>query len=310
MDFRSRSRSAGPKTAPRCSCCQGQSNSHEWWAELREDFSPQFRTITFDYRGTGGSRGELGELSTASFAADAAEVLDRLGVDCAPPPTARRWAGGSHRCWPWTSPNGSARLCSGARLPGGPHSVKRPRKVGQSLARLRGQEHTRYLFDLFYTPAWTVPSEYSKLLGDDTMTPAESAAHLRISAGHNAWDRLPEISAPTLIVHGDDDRMNPVDNAHILHERIAGSQMLILPEGRHGFFEEFAEVVTPAVVRFLSESLPRLLTSPPARRKSKLRFTIKKSHSPANPFRSQLPASTADYNNQVTSTLRFPRSEH
>lgn len=247
---------SGPEDGPALLLLQGQSNSHEWWAELREDFSPQFRTITFDYRGTGGSRGELGELSTTSFAADAAEVLDRLGVERAAA-YGTSMGGRIAQMLALDFPERVSALVLGCTTPGGPHSVKRPRKVGQSLARLRGQEHTRYLFDLFYTPAWTVPSEYSKLLGDATMTPAESAAHLRISAGHNAWDRLPEISAPTLIVHGDDDRMNPVDNAHILHERIAGSQMLILPEGRHGFFEEFAEVVTPAVLRFLSESLPR-----------------------------------------------------
>ena len=96
----------------------------------------------------------------------------------------------------------------------------------------------------------------SDLLGDATMTAAESAAHLRISANHDAWSRLPEIQAPTLIVHGDEDRMNPVGNARILRERIADSRMLILPEGRHGFFEEFAEVVTPAVIRFLSSAIP------------------------------------------------------
>ena len=84
------------------------------------------------------------------------------------------------------------------------------------------------------------------------MTAHESAAHLRISAQHNAWERLPEITAPTLIVHGDDDLMNPVDNAQLLHERIANSRILICPGGRHGFFEEFAEVVSPEVLGFLS----------------------------------------------------------
>ncbi|UVI37964.1 alpha/beta fold hydrolase [Brevibacterium spongiae] len=245
---------SGPDDAPALLLLQGQSNSHEWWDELRGDFSSQFRTITFDYRGTGGSRGELGELSTASFAADAAEVLDHLGVDR----TAvygTSMGGRIAQMLAVDFPERVSALVLGCTTPGGPHSVKRPREVGQNLARLRGEEHTRYLFDLFYTPAWTVSAKYSKLLGDDTMMAAESAAHLRISAGHNAWDRLPEISAPTLVIHGDDDRMNPVDNAHLLHERIPGSQLLILPEGRHGFFEEFAEVVTPAVLRFLTESI-------------------------------------------------------
>src|SRR5699024_7042556 len=147
---------SGPDDAPALLLLQGQANSHEWWDGLREDFEPALRTITFDYRGTGGSRGGLDELSTASFAADAAEVLDR-----------------------------------GCTSPGGKNAIRRPRAVCQALGRLRGAEHIRYLFDLFYTPNWTVSPTHSKLLGDGTMTAAESAAHLRISANHDAWDRLP-----------------------------------------------------------------------------------------------------------------------
>ena len=51
---------SGPKNATALLLLQGQSNSHEWWDDLRGDFEADFRTITFDYRGTGGSRGELG----------------------------------------------------------------------------------------------------------------------------------------------------------------------------------------------------------------------------------------------------------
>ncbi|WP_209324260.1 alpha/beta fold hydrolase [Brevibacterium renqingii] len=244
----------GPAEAPALLLLQGQANSHAWWDGLRESFELQMRTITFDYRGTGGSRGELGELSTASFAADAAEVLDRLGVERAAV-YGTSMGGRIAQMLAVDFPERVSALVLACTTPGGAHAVRRAREVGQSLARLRGAEHTQYLFDLFYTPAWTVSPEYSKLLGDDTMTAAESAAHLRISANHDAWDRLPEIEAPTLIIHGGEDRMNPVANAHILHERIAGSRLLILPEGRHGFFEEFAEVVTPAVVRFLIGAL-------------------------------------------------------
>ncbi|MCU4295986.1 alpha/beta fold hydrolase [Brevibacterium permense] len=246
----------GPEHAPALLLLQGQSNSHEWWDDLRGDFVPDFRTITFDYRGTGSSRGELGELSTASFADDAVDVLDHLGVDQAAV-YGTSMGGRISQMLALNHPERVSALVLGCTSPGGQHAVKRPREVGQALARLRGDEHTQYLFDLFYTPEWTVSAEYSKMLGDDTMTAAESSAHLRVSANHNAWDRLPEISAPTLIMHGDADRMNPVENARILHERIPGSQLLILPEGRHGFFEEFAEVVTPAVVRFLTESLQK-----------------------------------------------------
>ncbi|MGO2718611.1 MAG: alpha/beta fold hydrolase, partial [Brevibacterium aurantiacum] len=41
---------SGPREAPALLLLQGQSNSHRWWDELRADFEPQFRTVTFDYR--------------------------------------------------------------------------------------------------------------------------------------------------------------------------------------------------------------------------------------------------------------------
>lgn len=244
---------SGPLEAPALLLLQGQSNSHEWWDGLRSDFEPDFRTVTFDYRGTGGSRGTLGELSTSTFAEDAAEVLDHLHIDRAAV-YGTSMGGRVAQMLALDFPERVGALVLACTTPGGPHSVKRPREVGQSLAKLRGDEHTQYLFDLFYTPAWTVAAQYSKLLGDNTMTKQESAAHLRISAGHNAWDRLPEITAPTLVIHGDDDRMNPVENATLLHERIPDSRLLVLPGGRHGFFEEFAEVVTPEIVRFFEST--------------------------------------------------------
>lgn len=243
---------SGPPQAPALLLLPGQANSHAWWDGLRSDFEPQFRTVTFDYRGTGGSRGELGVLSTASFAADAAEVLDQLGIARAAV-YGTSMGGRIAQMLALNFPDRVSALVLGCTTPGGPHSIKRPREVGRSLARLRGREHTQYLFSLFYTPDWTGAARCSKLLGDDTMTPQESAAHLRISASHNAFDRLPEITAATLIVHGDEDLMNPVDNAHLLHERIANSRILICRGGRHGFFEEFAEVVNPEINGFLHD---------------------------------------------------------
>lgn len=243
----------GPPDAPAVLLLQGQSNSHDWWDGLRTDFELDFRTVTFDYRGTGGSRGALGELSTTTFAEDAVEVLEHLDIDRAAV-YGTSMGGRVAQMLALEFPERVGALVLACTTPGGPHSVKRPREVGQSLARLRGREHTQYLFDLFYTPQWTVAARDSRLLGDDTMTKQESAAHLRISAAHNAWNRLPEISAPTLIIHGDDDRMNPVENATLLHERIPDSRLLVLPGGRHGFFEEFAEVVTPEIVRFIESA--------------------------------------------------------
>ena len=72
----------GPAAASPVLLLQGQANSHHWWDGIREAFAPEFRTITFDYRGTGATpTGETaaGDWSTSTFASDAAAVLDDLG---------------------------------------------------------------------------------------------------------------------------------------------------------------------------------------------------------------------------------------
>lgn len=77
------------------------------------------------------------------------------------------------------------------------------------------------------------------------------SGHLRVSGEHDASARLGEISAPTLIMHGDDDLMVPVSNAHVLHREISDADLYIHRGGRHGFFDEFSDKVSAQIDEFL-----------------------------------------------------------
>ena len=57
---------------------------------------------------------------------------------------------------------------------------------------------------------------------------AEERLHHLASEGHDAWDQLPTIAAPTLVIHGSDDRLNPTANAPLLAERISGAELYIV----------------------------------------------------------------------------------
>lgn len=48
--------------------------------------------------------------------------------------------------------------------------------------------------------------------------------------------------------------MTPVQNARLLADRIPGAGLQVHPGGRHGFFEEFAQQVTPAVIEFFART--------------------------------------------------------
>lgn len=88
------------------------------------------------------------------------------------------------------------------------------------------------------------------------MSTGEQAAHRRASERHDAWDRLPSITAPTLVLHGDDDRLNPTENASLLAARIPDARLELVPGGRHGFFTEFAARVNPLVTGHVERHSP------------------------------------------------------
>jgi class 3 adenylate cyclase len=64
---------------------------------------------------------------------------------------------------------------------------------------------------------------------------------------------LPAIRVPTLIVHGTEDSVVPIDAAHWMAERIPGAQLVAIPGGGHLHFAQDAPAVHAEIRRFLTE---------------------------------------------------------
>jgi pimeloyl-ACP methyl ester carboxylesterase len=90
------------------------------------------------------------------------------------------------------------------------------------------------------------------VLGDDAMTDRARREHRRASARHDAWEALPGILAPTLVLHGTSDALTPADNGCRLAERISGAQLYLVEGARHAYFLERREQASAAVLRFLA----------------------------------------------------------
>lgn len=241
---------SGLRNAPVLLLLQGQANSHDWWTGLRDLFEDQYRTITFDYRGTGTSFAEEGDWSTALFAADARLVLQRVG---APPAIVFGTSMGGRvaQMLAIDSPECVARLVLACTSPGGATARQGSRHVRRALVQTDPAGRIKVLSNLMYTPAWVQQGRQSHLLGDPSMTRRAQQLHRRASRMHDAAGRLQEIAAPTLILHGGRDLMTPVLNADLIAERIPDCQVQITPKGRHGFFDEFRENVCTAVRNFI-----------------------------------------------------------
>lgn len=249
----------GDLRAPALLLLPGQANSHQWWTAVRPLLTGRFFTVTFDYRGTGGSAWSAADgpdWTARLFADDAAAVLRAVGRDSAYV-YGTSMGGRIAQELAINYPGLVRRLVLACTSPGGGPATERGNDVRRPLADPDPAKRHRALVDLFYTPEWTrarggyeqVPAH---LLGDRSMPPEARRRHLRLSAGHDAAGRLHQVQAPTLITHGDEDRLAPPVNAETLARLIPRSEVRIFSGGRHGFFDEFAEPATKTMTDFLA----------------------------------------------------------
>lgn len=231
----------------------GQANDHHWWDGVREDFHPAHSTITVDYRGTGDSGKPDQPHSTRGFAADVIAVLDELGVERADVygtsmgGRVAQWLAALH-------PGRVRRLVLGCTSPGGPHATERDADVRRALARPDPDAARQALLELMFTPSWPVEHPLAQqVLGDPHMPAHAKRRHLAASNEHDAWDVLPQITAPTLVLHGEQDRLTPPGNAPLLAERIPEARLHLLPDARHAYFLECRPAASDLVRNFLAE---------------------------------------------------------
>ncbi|MGA8117845.1 MAG: alpha/beta fold hydrolase [Actinocatenispora sp.] len=234
----------------------GQANSHHWWDPVRADFDARRRTVTLDYRGTGDSDAPDTPYSTEGLAEDVVAVLEHAGIERADVygtsmgGRVAQWLAARH-------PERVGRLVLGCTSPGGPHSTPRDPALRRALAAADPAGFRRILLDLMYTPGWlaTHPGPYATL-GDPDMPAHARRHHLVASHRHDAWGVLPQIAAPTLVVHGTHDTFNPAANAPLIAGRIPGARLHLIPGARHAYFEEFRDTAGPLVLDFLDPPGP------------------------------------------------------
>lgn len=236
----------------------GQGSDHHGWDLVRDDFGARHQVIVFDHRGTGQS-GKPTEppYSTRGFAADAIALLDHLGIQRA---HCYGISMGGRICQ-WLAieyPERVGAVVLGCTTPGNPHGIKRPPEVDAKMANrpANPEEAMRFLAEQMVSPGWLAQHpEYLAQLRKRAENPIPGFAqklHYAASEGHDSWDRLPEITAPVLVIHGTEDLINPTANAPLLADRMPGAELRLIEGGRHGFFIEFREEAGPAVLDFLA----------------------------------------------------------
>ena len=67
------------------------------------------------------------------------------------------------------------------------------------------------------------------------------AGYLAQVQGSSAWsglERLPSLRVPTLVVHGDGDRLVPPANGQRIAQAAPGAELVVLPNANHLFFTD------------------------------------------------------------------------
>jgi pimeloyl-ACP methyl ester carboxylesterase len=230
----------------------GQASDRSVWAGARDDFAAHHAVIAFDHRGTGDSDKPTAPYSTRGFARDAIAVLDAAGIGRA---HAYGISMGGRICQ-WLGIDHAPRigaLVLGCTTPGNAHGVRRPAEVDPVLASGDPSLMLPYLV----SPAWASANPaFLEALAiaarDRPVPPHARRLHFVASEGHDAWDLLPTITAPTLVIHGDADLINVAANAPLLVARIRGAELHLIAGGRHAYFWEYRPAVSDVVRAFLA----------------------------------------------------------
>jgi pimeloyl-ACP methyl ester carboxylesterase len=62
------------------------------------------------------------------------------------------------------------------------------------------------------------------------------------------------ISVPTLIIWGEKDRITPLSDGYLMKEKIAQSELKIIPGQGHAFHHEAPEEIAREILQFISRN--------------------------------------------------------
>jgi pimeloyl-ACP methyl ester carboxylesterase len=96
------------------------------------------------------------------------------------------------------------------------------------------------------------------------MDPVVFVRTLDSLASHSAWDHLPHVDVPTLVIGGERDKFTPAWLSRKMAAQIPGAELMMVPQGSHTAPLESPQLVELRVERFLRERL-RLPVPPPSR---------------------------------------------
>jgi 3-oxoadipate enol-lactonase len=209
------------------------------------DLARRHRVITFDPRGIGES-GNGGEVTVSNMALDAITVLDAAGVAAAAVFGASM-GGLIAQHVVVDHPDRVDHLVLAATAPGGDHGVDAD-PAHQAALLGKGartpEEAYRIACTVLYSQQFqrAHPEFIEAQVRERARHPVRprvfAAQFAAMSEPDHSFEKLAEVTTPTLVLHGTEDVVTPFENARILARQIAGAVLRPFDGCGHLFFHE------------------------------------------------------------------------
>jgi len=246
----------GQAQAPVVMLSHSLASSMVMWNPQLEALEAHFNVLRYDMRGHGESDAPDGAYTLELLADDAVALLDALGID------AVHFVGLSigGMIGQGLALNHAARLKSltlcdtSAIMPAEAQPILQERIEAARENGMAGQVDGT--LERWFTPQYLQQNPPAVEMIRQQIAATPLAGYLGCSealAGLNYLERLSEIKLATLIMVGEEDPGTPVAASEAIHERIEGSQLVILPDARHLSNIEQADAFNKSLLNFLRQ---------------------------------------------------------
>jgi 3-oxoadipate enol-lactonase len=234
----------GPVDAAPMILLEGLGGDIPGWRRNIPHLARELRVVAYDFRGNGNSDEPPGPCTVATFVDDTVGLLDALGIDRAHV-YGQSFGGMVAQELALTAPHRVRTLILACTDMG-------PGRAIPPTARAPKHEPWRTL----YAPGF--PGRHPEHVAEDLRVGAQQPDHpiggrrqWEAMDGFDSYDRLPGLRIPTLVLHGTEDQLIPVESARRLAARIPGAELVLLEGAGHVYHSEQAEAADAAVLDFV-----------------------------------------------------------
>jgi 3-oxoadipate enol-lactonase len=255
------------------------------WHRTRPQLAEHFRTIALDNRGVGRSEAPVGPYPIPLMASDAAAVLDAAEVESAHV-FGVSMGGMIAQEFALQYPTRVRSLTLGCTAAGGPTAVRaepEATKMLKARARMTPDEAAEAALPFIYdvgTPRKRIQEDLA-IRRPWLPQPEPYLAQLQGIFAWEGYSRLTAIGMPTLVIHGENDRLVPAGNGRVIADRIPGAKLVLIPHASHLFFTDQTQIANEIILNFLNaQTASARKSSPPsARASNELPLSVKETTS-------------------------------